>query len=50
MGMTDRQFDSYQKRTLNILKKAQEENNAKGVENTVLAELIKEIEEELKRP
>lgn len=50
MGMTDRQFDSYQKRTLNILQKAQEENVAKGVENKILSELIKEIEEELKRP
>ena len=49
MGMTDHQFDSYQKRTLKILEQAQAENIEKGVENTILADLIETIREELQR-
>jgi len=49
MGMTDRQFDSYQARLLRLLVKIQEEIKAKG-ESKELEELIKEIEKELKRP
>jgi len=46
MGMTDRQFDSYQARLLTILKKALE----KSPDNEELSDLVKEIEAELKRP
>ena len=49
MGMTDRQFDSYQARLLKLLKRIQEEVKAKG-ESKELAELIEEIEKELRRP
>jgi len=49
MGMTDRQFDSYQARLLTILKKAIEEIHEKG-ETKELSGLIAEIESELKRP
>ena len=46
MGMTDRQFDSYQARLLKILKSAL----AESPQNKTLQELIAEIEAELKRP
>jgi len=46
MGMTDRQFDSYQARLLKILKLALIETPG----NKILKELITEIEAELKRP
>jgi len=46
MGMTDRQFDSYQARLLRVLKIAAREIEEKG-ESTVLAELIEEIHEEI---
>ena len=46
MGMTDRQFDSYQARLLRILKSAL----AETPNNKVLESLIDEIESELKRP
>jgi len=49
MGMTDRQFDSYQARLLKILKSALEEITEKG-DSKELVELISEIEAELKRP
>lgn len=46
MGMTDRQFDSYQARLLSNLKEAL----AVSPNNEKLKKLIKEIEAELKRP
>jgi hypothetical protein len=46
MGMTDRQFDSYQARLLKILKEALKASP----DNVMLKELVKEIEAELKRP
>ena len=46
MGMTDRQFDSYQARLLSILKEAL----ALSPDNDKLKQLIQEIEAELKRP
>jgi hypothetical protein len=46
MGMTDRQFDSYQARLLTILKEAFE----LSPDNEKLKNLIQEIEAELKRP
>ena len=49
MGMTDRQFDSYQSKLLRLLKKIDEEVSEKG-ESRELKELITEIEAELKRP
>ena len=49
MGMTDRQFDSYQAKLLRILKRVDEEIREKG-ESKELKELIAEIEAELKRP
>lgn len=48
MGMTDRQFDSYQKRLLGRLEVIKKENEDK--ENKELDKLIQEIAEELKRP
>ena len=49
MGMSDRQFDSYQSKILRILKKAEEEIREKG-ESKELIGLINDIEAELKRP
>lgn len=48
--MTDRQFDSYQKRLLKLLLQIREENEEKQVENKRLEDLINDISEELKRP
>ena len=48
MGMTDKQFDAYQARLLKRLKIAQEQFKEKG-ESKELAELISEIEAELKK-
>jgi len=45
MGMTDRQFDSYQSNLLEILKQADKES-----ESETLKRLIARIENELKRP
>jgi len=46
MGMTDRQFDSYQARLLENLKTALKETP----NNEVLKKLVDQIEAELKRP
>ena len=46
MGMTDRQFDSYQANLLIHLKEALEENP----ENKKLKKLVAQIEKELKKP
>jgi len=46
MGMTDRQFDSYQARLLSILKEALKDSP----DNEKLKQLIQQIEAELKRP
>jgi len=46
MGMTDRQFDSYQARLLENLKTALKETP----NNKILETLVKQIESELKRP
>ena len=46
MGMTDRQFDSYQAMLLEILKEAL----ALSPDNKVLRNLVEKIEAELKRP
>jgi len=46
MGMTDRQFDSYQAKILKILKIAL----AETPDNETLKEFIAEFEAELKRP
>ena len=48
MGMTDRQFDSYQARLIKILKMIAETDSESM--KTKLQELISEIEAELKRP
>ena len=50
MGMTDKQFASYQKSLLRDLKRAQEELKAKGASSDNLDEVINDIEDELKRP
>lgn len=50
MGMTDKQFASYQKSLLRDLKRAQEELKAAGTASPSLDEVIKDIEDELKRP
>jgi len=49
MGMSDRQFDSYQAKLLRILKRAEQEVEEKG-KSKELSDLILEIEAELKRP
>ena len=52
MGMTDRQFDAYQKSLLRDLKRIEEEITkiADGAKSKALEGLIKDIEEQLKRP
>jgi len=52
MGMTDRQFDSYQRALLRDLERIKEELKriAVGVESKELERLIKDIENELQRP
>jgi len=50
MGMTDRQFDSYQAKQVKILKKIVEtSSDYEGIKKE-LEEFIEEIECELKRP
>ena len=49
MGMTDRQFDSYQARLLRILNEILEETESDKIVEK-LKDLTKEIEAELKRP
>jgi len=49
MGMTDRQFDSHQKNLLRRLEHALKEIEEKG-ETEELKEIIKDIDEQLKRP
>jgi len=50
MGMTDRQFDSYQARLLELLQVAYAEVKESGGESKELKKLIDKIEAELKRP
>ena len=51
MGMSDRQYDSVQKRLLRLLEVVKEELEAKhGVKSEKLELIMKDIEEELKRP
>ena len=52
MGMTDRQFDAYQKSLLRDLKRIEEEvaEIAGEIKSKELESLIKDIEEQLKRP
>lgn len=50
MGMTDRQFDSYQSLLLDLLKEAYEEVKENGADSKKLKKLIDKIESELKRP
>ena len=50
MGMSDRQFDTYQSKVLMLLMEAKEELAAKGERSQKLDKLIAEIETDLKRP
>ena len=50
MGMTDRQFDLYLKSHLRELKRALEEVKRTGGNSEILESIIKDFEEELKRP
>jgi len=50
MGMTDRQFDAYTKMQLHILKNIQNELAQKGVKSQLLDEMIKDLQDQLKRP
>ena len=52
MGMTDRQFDAYQKSLLRDLKKIKKEILAQkeDMKTEVLDELTKDIEDSLQRP
>ena len=50
MGMTDKQFASYQRSLLRDLKRAQESLAAKGISDRDLDQVIKDIEAELERP
>ena len=50
MGMTDKQFESYQSSVLRELKRAQRELAVEGVSNETINEIIEAMENELKRP
>ena len=50
MGMTDRQFDEYQKSLLRDLEKIQTALKEKGIKDGDLDRLIKDINDGLKRP
>ena len=50
MGMTDRQFDSYQSMLLDALEEIHKEIKEKGCESERLTRMIKKIKSELKRP
>jgi hypothetical protein len=52
MGMTDRQFDSYQARLIELLKYAlvDIQQSAENANTEKLQRLISEVENELKRP
>ena len=50
MGMTDRQFDSYIRGLLRDLRRIEEEMIAAGGKNKTLEILIKDLEDQLKRP
>jgi hypothetical protein len=50
MGMTDRQFESYQKRILRELERIETKIRESGVSVDELNLLIADITEELKRP
>jgi hypothetical protein len=50
MGMTDRQFDIYLKSLLINLKRSLEEIKAGGGSSETLEMVIKDLEDELKRP
>ena len=49
MGMTDRQFDEYQKSLLRELEKIQGALSAKGIKEPDLDRMIQDINEGLKR-
>ena len=50
MGMTDMQFASYQKSLIRDLKRIQSDLLAKGIQDAGLDSLIKELEDDLKKP
>lgn len=51
MGMTDRQFDAYLKKSLRILEQIKKEMQSSGNSTSVaLDNEIQDIEEQLKRP
>jgi len=50
MGMTDRQFDLHLKGLLRDLKRIQTELSRDGVSNAELDTMIKDLEEQLRRP
>ena len=50
MGMTDRQFDAYQRLLLRELIRIQEELDKTGAKSETLENLKKDIEEQLRRP
>ena len=52
MGMTDRQFDAYQKSLLRDLRRIEEEIDkiSDGAKSKELEALIKDLEEQLTRP
>ena len=50
MGMTDRQFDSYQEILLRNLKRAKDEVTASGGSSKELDDLIDSLERQLSRP
>ncbi|MCL2854831.1 MAG: hypothetical protein FWE21_04345 [Defluviitaleaceae bacterium] len=50
MGMTDRQFDSYQLRLLRDLERILADLKAMNVQNKDLETLVEDLKNELKRP
>jgi len=50
MGMSDKQYESNQKRLLRLLEVVKNELAAKKVKSDMLEQIMKDIEDELKRP
>jgi len=50
MGMTDKQFASYQKSQLRRMEQVQENLKKQGIKDPVLDQMIKDLQEELSRP
>ena len=50
MGMTDKQFDAYTKGLLRQLEMVEKELKEKSVNSPTLTQMIKDLDEQLRRP